>query len=803
MRFFRNMSIPRKLTLVILAASAAALFMGCAAFVVYEASFYRKSALEELTTEARIIGINCRAALLFKDSKAAEETLAALKAEPHVEIAYIYSADENVFAKYLREGWKESYMTVSAARKHAGRTNNCRVCHAADEPTQPGWKKVGFPVHASDGHMFGDMELSVFEPIMHNNERIGTVYVRVDLRGLHDRIRSYVGIELLVMAVSCIGALAISYKLQKLVSRPILELANTARRISEQKDYTVRGTEFYQDEVGQLIRAFNEMLTQIQGRDKALEDSERHFRSLIENANDIIMIIDRGSRVRYVSPSVKRFLGFAPDELIGKIALDYIHADDMKTVLEQLLQIAEDSEGTASAEYRFRCKDGSWIYLESKARNLLSGPNLAGIIVNSRDITERKRAEEQLRLQSAALEAAANTIVITDSHGVVLWVNPSFTTLTGYSREEVIGRTLRTLKSDKHDSNFYRELWETVNAGHVWHGEVINRRKDGSLYNEEMTITPVYDGNGTISRFVAIKQDITERKQAQTEMENMHRQLLDVSRYAGMAEVATNVLHNVGNVLNSVNVSAALVSEKVQKSKVPNLAKAAALMREHENDLAVFLAQDPKGTQLVSYLGALAQHLGCEQVEILKELESLDTNIEHIKEIVTMQQNYASASGIVDTLPVVDLVEDALRMNAGALARHDVQVVREYIATPSVPVDKHKVLQILINLVRNAKYALDDGEQRDKRLRVRVATDGDDFVKISVIDNGVGIAPEHLTRIFEHGFTTRKDGHGFGLHSGALAAKEMGGSLSMHSDGPGRGATFTLSLPRHQEHENL
>jgi signal transduction histidine kinase len=117
-------------------------------------------------------------------------------------------------------------------------------------------------------------------------------------------------------------------------------------------------------------------------------------------------------------------------------------------------------------------------------------------------------------------------------------------------------------------------------------------------------------------------------------------------------------------------------------------------------------------------------------------------------------------------------------------------------------VDKHKVLQILVNLVRNAKYALDDGGRNDKRLTVRVATDGDGFVKISVIDNGVGIPPEHLTRIFAHGFTTRKNGHGFGLHSGALAAKEMGGSLSVHSDGPGQGAMFVLSLPSHREQNN-
>jgi signal transduction histidine kinase len=295
---------------------------------------------------------------------------------------------------------------------------------------------------------------------------------------------------------------------------------------------------------------------------------------------------------------------------------------------------------------------------------------------------------------------------------------------------------------------------------------------------------------------LSIFRDITSRKQTEAELARMHQQLLEVSRQAGMAEVATNVLHNVGNVLNSVNVSSSLISEKVRASKAGNLAKAVALLQAHENDLAAFLADNPKGRQLPGYLRSLADHLDAEQNETLKELKSLAANIDHIKEIIAMQQSYARVLGVVESLPVVDLVEDALRLNAGAMERHQVKVVREYFTVPPILVDKHKVLQILVNLIRNAKYALDDGGHADKRLVLQVGLNGNDTVKISVIDNGIGIPPENLTRIFEHGFTTRKEGHGFGLHNGALAAKELGGKLTAHSDGPGRGATFTLELPR-------
>jgi C4-dicarboxylate-specific signal transduction histidine kinase len=180
---------------------------------------------------------------------------------------------------------------------------------------------------------------------------------------------------------------------------------------------------------------------------------------------------------------------------------------------------------------------------------------------------------------------------------------------------------------------------------------------------------------------------------------------------------------------------------------------------------------------------------------IFSELESLRKNVEHIKSIVVMQQNYAKVFGSSEPIKPAELVEDALRMHSGALVRHEVRVVREYQQNlPEITVDKHKLLQILVNLISNAKKACDESLHPQRLLTVRIAN-GEGRLKISIIDNGVGIAPENLTRIFNHGFTTRKDGHGFGLHSGALAAKEMGGALIAHSDGYGKGAQFTIELP--------
>jgi signal transduction histidine kinase len=260
-----------------------------------------------------------------------------------------------------------------------------------------------------------------------------------------------------------------------------------------------------------------------------------------------------------------------------------------------------------------------------------------------------------------------------------------------------------------------------------------------------------------------------------------------------MAEVATNVLHNVGNVLNSVNVSASLVAERIKKSKCAGLARVAALLAGR-TDLAAFM-NGAQGRHLPNYLQELADELLAERDASVAELTTLRGNVEHIKEIVAMQQGYAKRGGIADTVDVRLLVEDSLRMNEGAFSRHGVTIVRDFAEVPLIQLDKHKVLQILVNVIRNAKYACAEKKSGgEKRVTVRVSA-SPAAVTVDVIDSGIGIPPENLARIFNHGFTTRADGHGFGLHSSALAARELGGSLQASSAGLGHGATFTLTLP--------
>jgi len=415
------------------------------------------------------------------------------------------------------------------------------------------------------------------------------------------------------------------------------------------------------------------------------------------------------------------------------------------------------------------------------------------------------RARAAAELFSAVLRAATEySIIGTNPEGTITVFNEGAERLLGYRAEEAVGALALTAIHDPAEIAARAEKLGIAPGFEVFvsaarRGAAETRewsyvRKDGTQFPVVLTVTAMRDGAGGLTGFIAIATDITERKRSEEELRMLNAQLVETSRHAGMAEVATGVLHNVGNVLNSVNISASIALEKLRGSKVENFAKAAALLGEHLEDIGDFLTKDPQGQRLPGYLRKLSGFLVEENSELRKELDQLGRNIEHIKEIVAMQQSYARVTGVLEDVPPDRLIEDALQINTQSFARHGIHIARQFEPAPAVRVDKHKALQIIINLLRNAKHAVEGVHNIDPRIGIAMdRVNG--HVRIRVTDNGVGIERQNMTKIFQHGFTTKKTGHGFGLHSGALAAKEMGGSLSAHSDGPGRGATFTLELP--------
>ena len=402
-----------------------------------------------------------------------------------------------------------------------------------------------------------------------------------------------------------------------------------------------------------------------------------------------------------------------------------------------------------------------------------------------------KKAALQRQYQN--LFENANDVVFTlDRSGKFSVLNKAGERLLGFSREEASQKSLAELVAEK-DQGLLQEMMlpNRKNTGER-RAELHLDHLDGRAVDLDVSFRGVRE-HGRLLGFEAIARDLTERKKTQAKLEKTQKELMHASRQSGMAEVATGVLHNVGNVLNSVNVAGQTALELVKKFRLDPLSKVAALLDANKAQ-PDFLNSDPKGQKLPEYLGQLSVQLVTERDSIQQELTSLLESVEHTKDIVAMQQAYAHTGGLRDSLSPAELVEDAIRLNSGALTRHEMTLVRDFKPTQKISVDRTKILQVLINLIRNAKYACDDSATEEKTLTIAIGPSALG-VRISVIDTGVGIPKENLTKIFAFGFTTRKKGHGFGLHSSGLAAKEMGGELTGESDGLGTGAAFHLDLP--------
>jgi PAS domain S-box-containing protein len=538
------------------------------------------------------------------------------------------------------------------------------------------------------------------------------------------------------------------------------------------------------------------------------------LRTLLDHSPDHIYFKDRESRFIKVSRAMVAQLGAASlAEVMGKSDFDFFteaHARPAFTDEQEIIRTGVPLIDKVEHEVK---KDGraTWA-LTTKMPFRNNAGEIIGTFGVSKNITAIKETEAQLieskQFLQSTLDALSAHIAILDETGNVIAVNAVWKNFAAQNK---------FLGSHYGVGTNYLQLCEAATgdcaseAPQVAAGirSVLARRRAEfhqeypchSPQEERWFVVRVtrFECAGPV-RVVVAHENVTERKRAEAELHRAHQELLEVSRRAGMAEVAAGVLHNVGNVLNSVNVGANYLAANLRKSKVVNLVKLVALLEEHAPDLAQFLTHDPKGRMIPDYLAQLAGHLVGEQTLAQKELAELQQHIDHIKTVVTMQQSFARVSGVVEIVPVPDLVEAALRMNV-VWPASDIKIVKEFAGQPSVAVEKQKALQILVHLLRNARQACDDAGHSEKMLTIRT-THSEDRVCIAIADNGVGIAPENLTRIFAHGYTTRKSGHGFSLHNGALAAQELGGALRVQSAGLGCGATFTLELPREPRNQS-
>jgi PAS domain S-box-containing protein len=409
---------------------------------------------------------------------------------------------------------------------------------------------------------------------------------------------------------------------------------------------------------------------------------------------------------------------------------------------------------------------------------------------------EAKASENRLRV---ILDSEPECVLVVDRDGRIIQSNPAGTNLLSRADQPLLGRRVNDVVDNTQRSTVDRRLAAVFSGTpSAFELSVLATGNDQPRIWLDVHCVALRDSGGTVSSALLVARDVTARRNAEAEKEMLQRQLVDASRQAGMAEIAIGVLHNVGNVLNSVNVSVNLISQRVSQMRLGSFAKLLELLRTHGNNLGTFVTEDPRGKCLPDFLEQLHLCYCDDQKAIASELQQLTNGVDHIKEIVRMQQLCASQTSTV-RLPIdpTQIMEEAIKVNLVSMERHQIQLTRDYEADlGQLPLDKHKILQILINLIANAKRATCDlgVTRRHITVSVRHVEDGQSL-EFRVRDNGVGIESENLPKLFRHGFTTRDDGHGFGLHSSANAASEMNGSLRGESDGPGAGATFILTLP--------
>lgn len=410
-------------------------------------------------------------------------------------------------------------------------------------------------------------------------------------------------------------------------------------------------------------------------------------------------------------------------------------------------------------------------------------------------IAERKKAEEKMRLFRNLIERSNDCIfAVEPKWGRFIDVNNRACDSLGYTRKEFLNTvTMKNIEESIPDDSAWRQQIQEIRDKGDIVKEALYRRKDGKKFFVETSLKLINQDKQEY--IIAIARDITERKRAEAKLKAAQEKLLETARKVGMAEVATGVLHNVGNVLNSVSVTAESIQKRIRNSKASYLGDAVKLLEEHSNELGTFMTNEERGRKLPVFLANLSKELVDEQERCLEALEALTKHVQHVADIIQLQQSYSNTKGLIEPTSIAELIEDAIQINAEALSRNNVEVRREIAELPAMLLDRHKVLQILTNLISNGIYALSKSNKDQKILTISVNRLKDDFIQIEVCDNGIGIPEENMTRIFEHGFTTKKKGHGFGLHSTALSVNELNGSIKAHSDGVDQGAVFTIKLP--------
>jgi PAS domain S-box-containing protein len=605
----------------------------------------------------------------------------------------------------------------------------------------------GFPVSE-----FGSMVVDVENPTMNDSRftspPIGWVRLFLDRRALEQRLNTLI-IQTLVtsLLITMVGGGVFILLLRRSL-HIIGPLTEATKKVAEGDLHTTVPVSS-NDELGELANCFNRMTEQL----LQTTVSKNYVDNVIRSMTDILIVFNPDGTIRSVNHAALNLFGYEEQELLGQDAHVLFPSNENPlggTKYQEILRHGSIHQITTT----YLAKDGRAVpVLFSAAVMQNEDGSTQGIACVAKDMTELKQQEEQLRLQGTALESAANAVMIMDRSGRITWVNPSFTVLTGYSYGEVIGRDIRNLTSDRQDQPFYQKQWQMIMNGKVWHGESTNRKKDGRLYTEEETITPVRDRNGGISHFVSIKQDVTKRKEAVDTMQDAHQKLkaLDQLRSQFFADIS----HELRTPLTVIRGEAEVTLRGKEKP-----------ISEYRTTLERIVQLSNQMNKLVGDILFLARS---ESGALEVELQS------------------ASLSGILD--------EVCQETNILARSR-SMSATREGASHDAiVQGDPERLKQLFMILTDNAiKYGRPGG-----RIVMRLESKNE-AARVTITDDGLGIPEADLPHVFKRAYRVWRGrpsavgGAGLGLPIAKWIAEAHHGTISIAS-ALDRGTTVTVECP--------
>ena len=575
--------------------------------------------------------------------------------------------------------------------------------------------------------------------------------------------------------------------LNRILDKVLLEISPEEREAISDKWIKLDVKKFYQDRrfwlivfgslglfaiIVTLLYAWNRALKnqvgiktfELKQREESLRKSEEKYRCLVENANEAIVVAQDG-RLVFVNPTALELTGYSEQELMSRPFLDFIHPDDKALIAERYQSRLKGIFAPSRYSFRMLGHDGTVKIMEisSVLIDWEEKPATLNFIV---DITERKKAETERERLLMAIEQSGESIVITDPDGNIHYVNPAFEKITGYARNEAIGKNPRILKSGTHDTAFYQELWNTITSGQTWNGRIVNKRKDGAFYTEDATISPVKDYSGSIVNYVAVKRDITEHLRIQKEKAELESQFYQAQKIESVGRLAGGVAHDFNNMLGVILGHAEMALDHVDYSHpiyddLLEIQKAAQRSADLTRQLLAFARKQTIKPRILDL-----NHTISGMLRMLRRLIGEDINL--------VFKPGANLWVVKMDPSQIDQILANLAVNARDAIAHqpDTGGGNLTIETQNIVIDETYC---------SARAGFVPGE----------------YVLLGVSDNGCGMSKEALDNIFEPFFTTKEVGKGTGLGLATIygIVRQNNGFINVYSE-PSEGTSFKIYLPR-------